>query len=65
MSYYLIMIPLGIVAGVCAYLAHRGWLMVSAVVAGLFPLLSIWLIYALMKIIFLVTCGNYPRPEWL
>ncbi|AGF72401.1 hypothetical protein [Corynebacterium halotolerans] len=64
-TYYVITIPLRMVVGIFAYVARNWWLMALAVVAGLSPLLFIWLILTLMKIIYAVTGGRYPWPEWL
>ena len=52
-------------AGIFAYFARNWWLMVFAVVAGLSPLLLIWIILLVMKIVYVVTGGRYPGPEWL
>lgn len=38
---------------------------ILAVFAGLSPLLIVWLIYAIMKIAYVVTGGTFPGPEWL
>ncbi len=63
--YYVITIPLGVVAGVFAHVARSGWLMVLAVVAGLSPLLSIGVILVVMQLLYVVTGGRLPGPEWL
>lgn len=52
-------------AGIFAYFARNWWLMVFAVVAGLSPLLLIWIILLVMKIVYVVTGDRYPGPEWL
>lgn len=65
LTYYTITIPLGIVAGIFAYFARSWWLMALAAIAGLSPLLLIWIILLIMKIVYVVTGGRYPGPEWL
>lgn len=63
--YFPITIPLGIVAGIFAYRAGSGWLMTLAVVAALSPLLAMYAVWAIMMVVYVVTGGRYPGPEWL
>lgn len=63
--YFVITIPLGVVAGFCAYRSGSVWLILLAIIAGLSPLLVIWVVLAVLKLVFLVTGGRYPGPEWL
>ncbi|RNE49394.1 hypothetical protein [Corynebacterium alimapuense] len=63
--YYVITIPLGIVAGFCAYRSGSNLLIALAIIAGLSPLLVMWVVLAVLKLVYIVTGGQYPGPEWL
>nr|WP_172688428.1 hypothetical protein [Corynebacterium glutamicum] len=63
--YYVITIPLGVVAGFCAYRSGNIWLVILAIIAGLSPLLVMWMVWAVLKLVYVVTGGQYPGPEWL
>lgn len=58
MPYYIITMPLGIVAGIFAYRIRSWWLMVLAIVAGLSPLLFAWILWFGINLIDLIT--NVP-----
>ena len=59
-------VPLGIVAGILGYFSGRWWPVVLAVVAGLSPLVLIWVVMLALKIGYVLTGGRWPAgPEWL
>lgn len=65
LPYYTVTIPVGIVAGLFAYIARNWWLAGLAVVAGLSPLLFFWVIMVVLQIAYVLTGGRFPGPEWL
>lgn len=55
MPYYIITMPLGIVAGIFAYRIRSWWLIVLAIIAGLSPLLFAWILWFGINLIDLIT----------
>ncbi|AIG63627.1 hypothetical protein CATYP_01855 [Corynebacterium atypicum] len=64
LPYFVITIPLGVVSAIFAYAAHRRWVMVLAVITGLWPLLYFFGFMALLQIVYVLTWGHYPPADF-
>lgn len=63
--YYAITIPLGAVAAGLAFPRRNLKLMALGAFAGASPLVLIAAVTVILQIVFLLTGGRYPGPEWL